>query len=104
MGMNPPPIERQIGGWGWWRDQSLATLIVFRGMYGWEPDAPLDIAEDAKALTYRGFHPETAIRVHVEGFARYGHARGPAGFTGARTWEDWLRDFPHPRGDVRRRR
>ena len=62
------------------------------------------LAEDAKALTYRGFHPETAIRVHVEGFARYGHARGPAGFTGARTWEDWLRDFPHPRGDVRRRR
>lgn len=93
MGHNPPPIERQVSGWGWWRDHGHAVGMLILEEDSLDPDERGFLRHQAINLAVRGFHPMTAITLVMEGFIDTAVRVGPSGFRGARTWEHWLARF-----------
>lgn len=103
MSHNPKPIERLIGGWGWWRQPEHAVWYAYRGRFGWDHEIPEAFQYYGSRLTRRGFHPFDAVNIIAEGFAELCLKAGPAGWRGAWTWEQWLGQFPSE-GDYGRHR
>jgi hypothetical protein len=103
MGMNPPPLDRAIPCWGFWRDPMLATLTVYRQERGFGESVPDEVLSIAPTLFSRGFHPQTAVRLVLHGLGRYALKTKPEDWPNWPVQMDWFRQWPTEE-DGRRRR